>query len=361
MKIKEVENLLGITKANIRYYEKEGLLDPDRNEENNYREYSPEDIKCLERIKTLRLLGISILEIRQLNNGQLLFKDVMEKRLKKLQEEEQSLLEVRQICETILQNDIPFSEVNESLIDVNSGNWKTCLEKIMHEDITKEKLTKKQFNQNILIMLLWGYLINIAITGLFGSYLMHISETGCIGLIFAAAVIGSICYMGVYFTADIKLHILFFHISALILAPLTASVYRLFQMLLEPSEVNIKTPDRLHLSMLFIMLLIYAALFCYLVNKQDSRLKEGHAIFFSFAYTCLLTLIFGLLWDRWLFSFTASLAFTLYMGTCWRDAVLRAESCSRYYAINTSCRMINICGAFWNMHGKTTRAGWVRR
>ena len=39
MTIKEVEILTGITKANIRFYEKEGLLAPGRSS-NNYREYS---------------------------------------------------------------------------------------------------------------------------------------------------------------------------------------------------------------------------------------------------------------------------------------------------------------------------------
>ena len=39
MKINDVEKLLGITKANIRFYEKEGLLTPGRME-NGYREYS---------------------------------------------------------------------------------------------------------------------------------------------------------------------------------------------------------------------------------------------------------------------------------------------------------------------------------
>ena len=39
MKINEAEQLLGITKANIRFYEKEGLLTPSRNE-SSYREYS---------------------------------------------------------------------------------------------------------------------------------------------------------------------------------------------------------------------------------------------------------------------------------------------------------------------------------
>ena len=48
MKIKEVEQRVGITRANIRYYEEEGLLNPVRNRENNYREYSEEDVKNLE-------------------------------------------------------------------------------------------------------------------------------------------------------------------------------------------------------------------------------------------------------------------------------------------------------------------------
>ena len=36
MKINEVEKIIGITKKNIRFYEKEGLLSPCRNKENGY-------------------------------------------------------------------------------------------------------------------------------------------------------------------------------------------------------------------------------------------------------------------------------------------------------------------------------------
>ena len=43
--IKEAEEQTGISRANIRYYEKMGLLQPKRNEKNGYREYTPEDIK----------------------------------------------------------------------------------------------------------------------------------------------------------------------------------------------------------------------------------------------------------------------------------------------------------------------------
>lgn len=37
MNIKEVEKITGLTKANIRFYEEEGLVQPKRNEQNNYR------------------------------------------------------------------------------------------------------------------------------------------------------------------------------------------------------------------------------------------------------------------------------------------------------------------------------------
>ena len=64
MKIKEMEQRTGIPSANIRYYEKEGLLHPVR-KENNYREYSEEDLNRLEQIKILRLLGVSLEDIRK--------------------------------------------------------------------------------------------------------------------------------------------------------------------------------------------------------------------------------------------------------------------------------------------------------
>ena len=56
MKINEVEQLVGITKKNIRFYEEQGLLNPDRNRENGYRDYSDEDVRTLEQIKLLRKL-----------------------------------------------------------------------------------------------------------------------------------------------------------------------------------------------------------------------------------------------------------------------------------------------------------------
>ena len=71
MTIKEVEKKLNISRANIRFYEKEGLLEPKRCD-NEYRDYSEDDLKRLEKILLFRKCNISIENIRLIFNIQLL-------------------------------------------------------------------------------------------------------------------------------------------------------------------------------------------------------------------------------------------------------------------------------------------------
>lgn len=66
MNINEVEKLTNISKYNIRFYEKIGLIKPKRNKTNDYREYSDIDIETLEKIKLFRLLAFSIEEIEKI-------------------------------------------------------------------------------------------------------------------------------------------------------------------------------------------------------------------------------------------------------------------------------------------------------
>ena len=66
MTIKEMEELSGIPRANIRFYEKEGLIAPQRNA-NGYRNYSEEDLNTLKRIRLLRMVHISLEDIKALN------------------------------------------------------------------------------------------------------------------------------------------------------------------------------------------------------------------------------------------------------------------------------------------------------
>ncbi len=64
MTIKEAEERTGLARSNIRFYEKEGLVQPERNPQNGYREYTEENIEDIRKIAYLRTLGISIETIR---------------------------------------------------------------------------------------------------------------------------------------------------------------------------------------------------------------------------------------------------------------------------------------------------------
>ncbi len=83
MKINEAEQLLGITKANIRFYEKEGLLSPSRNE-SGYRDYSEADIRQLKQIVILRKLGIPVQQIGDILDGALPLQDALKDNIESL-------------------------------------------------------------------------------------------------------------------------------------------------------------------------------------------------------------------------------------------------------------------------------------
>ena len=71
MKINEVEQAVGISKKNIRFYEQEGLLRPSRSA-NGYRDYAPADVKTLLQVKLLRKLDIPLEEIKRIQSGSLI-------------------------------------------------------------------------------------------------------------------------------------------------------------------------------------------------------------------------------------------------------------------------------------------------
>ena len=90
MTIKEIETLSGLPRANIRYYESEGLIAPKR-AENGYREYSQADAEVLLRVKLLRALGLRIDTIKSLAAGTLMLGDAIDARLAELHAEQENL------------------------------------------------------------------------------------------------------------------------------------------------------------------------------------------------------------------------------------------------------------------------------
>ena len=99
MKINQVEQLVGITKKNIRFYEEQGLLSPGRNRENGYRDYTEEDVKKLEQIKLFRKLGLPLEEIRFMQTGKSTVADSMKRHLVTLERERQNVSHSIKLCE----------------------------------------------------------------------------------------------------------------------------------------------------------------------------------------------------------------------------------------------------------------------
>lgn len=101
MKINQVEQLVGITKGNIRFYEKEGLLTPGRNSENGYRDYSDADVAWLKKIKLLRMLDVPIEEILRLKSGSLTLEDAMGRHIIQLERKQSNLAAAQGVCAQI--------------------------------------------------------------------------------------------------------------------------------------------------------------------------------------------------------------------------------------------------------------------
>ena len=64
--IKEVSELYNINPNKLRFYEKKGLISPLRNPENDYRQYSKEDLVSVQLILTYRLLELPVERIKML-------------------------------------------------------------------------------------------------------------------------------------------------------------------------------------------------------------------------------------------------------------------------------------------------------
>ena len=105
--IKEVEKILSVSRANIRFYEKEGLICTER-KANNYRDYSEENLRELKKIIIFRKLGFSIAEIKQLQSGELELQDAAEANILRLEEEIEKLRGALAVTQSVAKEKATF-------------------------------------------------------------------------------------------------------------------------------------------------------------------------------------------------------------------------------------------------------------
>lgn len=112
MRIHEVEQLAGVTRRNIRYYESEGLLSPGRESGNGYRDYGEADVAALRRIKLLRKLDLPLEEIRRIQAGTLTVRDAMGRHIIQLERRRANLEAMSNLCRELEGETLQYSDLD---------------------------------------------------------------------------------------------------------------------------------------------------------------------------------------------------------------------------------------------------------
>lgn len=168
MKINQVEQLVGITKKNIRFYEDQGLLSPGRNRENGYRDYTEEDVKKLEQIKLLRKLGLPLEEIRMMQAGKSTVADSMKRHLVTLEREEQNVKHSIKLCEILKDREGLLSDLDtHELLTQMDEMEKTgaSFRDIENRDVRQKRYIGTfiastvmiAFMSGIIVLVIWGF------------------------------------------------------------------------------------------------------------------------------------------------------------------------------------------------------------
>ena len=147
MGIREAEEATGISRQNIRFYEKQGLLHPARNKRNSYREYSDEDILRLKQIRLFRKLGMPLDEIRRLLEGDVDLMQALEEQERRLAVEAEHLKASRQFIKKIHDTSLEEMDVDRCLQSMEEEEKRGAVFGKFAEDYKKTALaeTKRSF------------------------------------------------------------------------------------------------------------------------------------------------------------------------------------------------------------------------
>lgn len=141
MKIKQVEELVGVTSKNIRFYEQQGLIFPNR-AENGYREYGLKEVHILKQIKLLRKLGIPIKEIKSVFDGEETLSECMDKAIDSIQMQQKNLGYMEFLANKLM-------ERKETISSLDTDAWLDEMEKMEKEgarfmDVDKMDIHRKK-------------------------------------------------------------------------------------------------------------------------------------------------------------------------------------------------------------------------
>lgn len=166
MKIKQVEELVGITSKNIRFYESQGLIIPER-AENGYREYRQKNIDTLKKIKLLRKLGVSVDEIKSVLSEETALEECLERHIDILEKERENLSNMQNLTSAILEKKCTVNTLE-------TDEWLEEMERMEKEGIDFVNLSKVDIHMKkkmgaviggMVMMMLMAFIIGMILWG----------------------------------------------------------------------------------------------------------------------------------------------------------------------------------------------------
>ena len=145
MNIKQAEQLSGVQKQNIRFYEREGLIHPRRNPENDYREYGPEDIRTLKLIRTMRMLDMPLDQLKQMLLGTVSLREAVDAQQVRLSDQVKQLSAAIRFCQELREiPDLDKLDVDEMLRRMEAPENQRSLSRTWLEDYRKVVLAEHE-------------------------------------------------------------------------------------------------------------------------------------------------------------------------------------------------------------------------
>ena len=117
MKIGEAAKETGLSISNIRFYEKKGLLEPARDQESKYRNYTEEDILRLKKIIIFRKMDLSVEQIAAMLKGKTDAKEVLKNQEQELFNKIREMEGALELCRILEKEESPLDIEPEQYLD----------------------------------------------------------------------------------------------------------------------------------------------------------------------------------------------------------------------------------------------------
>lgn len=157
MKTSEVEKQIGLSKQTLLFYEREGLITPNR-DSNGYRNYNDHDIQLLLLIKFLRSMEIGIDDIKLIISQQISFKEVLETQSHYIDKKLEDIKEVKAAISFYKEKNIPMIPALKELDTIEDdsflGYQKTTPNVSIGRKLTQRHLQTKLFLWNLIAFLI---------------------------------------------------------------------------------------------------------------------------------------------------------------------------------------------------------------